>query len=234
MPTGNNTPTLQRQTRSGSTTGVTLNDIKVLIENLRSDVLSALKSEVDSLNATVSSLRSTIVELRENNEVLQSKYNDLSAQLQGLEPPPISTLVDEVENRARRRPNFIISGVAEPSAGSEEERTQADSSKCSEILGILGIRSDEVCDVSRIGKPSGYRDRLLRVRCKQIDLRDKALRKAKELRKHEKFRGVFINPDRTPMQQHSHNELLSELRLRKRNNEDVIIYKDRIVSRKFF
>lgn len=240
MPSGSSTPNCPRQTRSGSSSaGVTLNDIKVLIENLRVDVLSALKNEVDSLKSTIATLQASIDELREENEALKNKYkylnnqyNNLNNQLLELGPPDFNKIAQEVENRAHKKFNLVISGVPEPVTGSSEARAVSDSSTCTEILETLGIGPDDVCEVSRLGRPSAGRDRLLRVRCRQMSARNEALRRARDLRKHTKFRGVFINPDRTPMQQLSHKELISELNHRKRNNEDVVIFRNKVIPRR--
>lgn len=79
---------------------------------------------------------------------------------------------------------------------------------------------------------SNVRRRLLKIKCKNIDARTKILQKARELRHHPEFRGVFLNQDRTPLQQTVYKELRTELLHRKQAGEDVIIKRDCVVLRK--
>jgi hypothetical protein len=91
---------------------------------------------------------------------------------------------------------------------------------------------DSIVSVHRIGKPGGTRPRLLKVRCKDSEFRNHLLRRAKELRKNHKYKGIFINPDRTPIEQRRYKELLEELKERKDSKEDVVIFRNRVVPRR--
>lgn len=62
----------------------------------------------------------------------------------------------------------------------------------------------------------------------RYDQRD-TLRRAKRLRKHSKHHGVFINPDRSPLQQLSWKSLTEERKLRRIYDKDVVIYREQVV-----
>ena len=105
-------------------------------------------------------------------------------------------------------------------------------STCVDIFNIVSDDADCIVGVHRIGKQGEKRSRLLKVKCKDSESRNRVLRHAKELRKNIKYKNVFINPDRTPLEQRLFKALLQELRERKDSNENVVIFHDRIVNRR--
>ena len=138
----------------------------------------------------------------------------------------MSVASDEVENRNRRRRNVVVSGTPQSSHESSED-TEEDIRFTKDLFQTLGLEADTVPDASLVGKRSSERPRLLRVRFKDSVFRDSVLRNAKELRKHPKYRSVFINPDRTPLQQKLWRERLSERKKRKDDNKDAVILRNR-------
>ena len=137
--------------------------------------------------------------------------------------------VEEVEDRARRRLNVVISGLPECSDGDDDE---TDFTKCREILRDICHDTDGVVAVQRLGRSREDNTRLLKVKCRDSDFRDLILRRAKELRRHVFHKTIFINPDRTPLEQEQHRILLRELKLRRESNEDVVIFRNRVVPRR--
>ena len=225
------TPTT-RATRSNSATAVTLQDIKALIESSENRVIAALKDEINDLKASVTSLRQQVGNLESQQRLLETKYDEVNEELVKLKRNQLLLQVDlshELDERVRRSQNFIIAGI--PEAESTDTSEEDDGEKCFEVLRKIGCDVDSVIQVRRIGRPNQERPRLLRVKCNSVLAKESALSCAKKLRSVPQFREVFINPDRTPMQQHLWKNLLLELRNRRKQGEDAIIFRNHVVRR---
>ena len=82
MP-GDNTPK-QRQLRSGSRASqITLNDIKSLIESVRSEIVNNFSEKFNCLNSTILMLQETISDLRRKNEELRltARYDSVECEM---------------------------------------------------------------------------------------------------------------------------------------------------------
>ena len=227
----NTTPTT-RATRSNSATGISLQDIKDLIESSENRVIAALKGEIDDLKTAVTSLRQQISSLESQQQKLESNYDEVNGELMTLKGEMLLTQVElsnELDERVRRCQNFIISGLPEPKSSDTSE--DDDKEKCYEVLREIGCDVDSVIETRRIGRPNQERPCLLRVTCDSVAAKESALRNAKKLRNASQFRGVYINPDRTPMQQRLWKDLLLELKCRREQGENAIIFRNRVIRR---
>ena len=102
---------------------------------------------------------------------------------------------------------------------------------CQELCYQLGVKGDFE-EVIRIGRnTSRARPRLICVKCRSLDTKTNILRNAKKLHEQPTFRGVFVNPDRTKLQQRNDKLLRDELKRRKDLGEDVMILRNKIVNR---
>ena len=231
MPT--DTPPTRRGSRSAaSTPAVTLNDIKALIEDSRADIINTLKDEINELKGTIASMQKRISLLEGRNDHLQKQFDAIDVDLSQLKDSKneiLTSAVEEAEDRAKRRCNVVISGLPECS---DDDADESDLLKCNEVLRVICHDTGGIVSVHRIGRPREEKPRLLKVKCKDSDFRDLLLRRAKELKRHHEHKNIFINPDRTPLEQQHHRYLLRELKLRKESNEDVVIFRNRIVLRR--
>ena len=214
---------------------VLLNDTRSLIENTRDEVVSTLRNEVNQLREEISALKDEVTELKQSKADLTTKYEELENDVFFLKADRQKLLhnaVAELEERQRRSLNVMISGTPESISESAEERKLHDLNAAKQIFRTLGQSSDsDIHEVRRMGRVNVEGKRLLRVRCENADIRAKILRNASELRHQAKFRGVFVNQDRTPSQQGEYKALRSELLSRRRRGEDVKIHGGRIISR---
>lgn len=232
MPT--DTPPI-RSTRSGSVSGITLQDIKTLVESSENRVVDSMKRELDGLKETITSLSTKICSLESQQQLLQSKYDEVCGELTSLKKDQIlmvSELSNEIEEQVRRSQNFVISGIPESDAASLGSSLKEDVEKNAEVLRTIGCDPASVVEVHRIGRPNRERPRLLRVKCTSVGVKESVLRNAKNLRKSPKFKGVYINPDRSPLQQRFWKDLYDELKKRREQGEDVIIFRNRITRRR--
>jgi predicted RNase H-like nuclease (RuvC/YqgF family) len=235
--------TPRRETRQTSSSGPSLQELKSLIESVRADVSSvrddvikAMRNEIDSLKTTITSLRLQVQDLESKNQSLKEKYETVDAKLTTLKTGQfreVSDLSSELDDRMRRRLSLIISGLPESSSDSSSQSpAETDRRKCLDVLKLVGTDHDALDEVIRLGQPRKDRPRLLKVKCKSEAIRDAVLRNTKKLRNIPELRRVFINPDRTPMQQNFWKDTLAELKNRRAQGENVVIFRDRVVTRR--
>ena len=140
-------------------------------------------------------------------------------------------ILAEIENRDRRKPNLIISGIQEKEDGSADERKRWDLSRVKALFSALGSFTDDIIsNMHRIGRVNSSKPRLLKIVCKDTDSKRSLLFKAKNLRKVHEFKNIYINPDLTPVQQAQNRQLREELSLRRNLGEEVMIQHGKIVQ----
>ena len=142
-----------------------------------------------------------------------------------------TTVLDEVEDRHRRRRNLIFSGISELTSGSVEERREADRAMVERILKDLLLDDKEPEQVYRVGKPVPGKSRLLKVRFDDEETGQNILRNARKLRDISRQNGVYINPDLTVAQRRERKQLVEELKRRRDAGDEVMISKGRIVEK---
>ena len=223
------TPT-QRPLRSNSNpnTAITLSDIKSLIEKSNKEILSTLTCQIEKQTEMISSLVKQVDVLNERNQRLEERCNKLEDDLMKTK----TSLLDDLSDQYRRRRNLIISGVPEPSGGSADERKHSDVGKVTDIFEAISVNDNvSVVHVHRIGRIMEGRNRLLRVVLRDEDSKYLVLKEARQLRNTPSFQKVFVNPDLTQTQRREGKRLREELKRRKDAGEDVILRRNRIVSR---
>lgn len=235
MPSNNNSPAL-RNLRSNSQNELTLSNVKLLIDASKNEVIGALKAEIQSLRQSISVLSSRVDKLEEENKSLQAQCQQALSQ-SGDGAPSFEDswpeIVNELQQRDRRKLNLIIFGAAELVTGSVPERRAADREKATEIFAAIGIPNCPINGVSRIGALSDKKNRLLRVAVTHEEDRRYLLSNSRLLRQVESFKNIFIKPDLTPLQQKLDFKLRKELQESKSSNpeKDFIIYRGRVVER---
>lgn len=192
-----------------------LNSHFKLIEEMLSQTMESLKN----VRSTCDSLQIQINELKEKSKSTKSISFDSD------------DIVNELEQRMNRRSNVVISGLAENQSGSVDERKQSDETKVKDIFRELGNHSAVVLSVARIGKPSSKRSRLVRVTLSDSEMKMSILKNSKSLRSSNSYRHIFVNNDLTFKQREEQKALRDELKTRRGNGEDVVIYKNKITRK---
>ena len=175
-----------------------------------------------------------ITELCSEQSNLRAKINEIEVKLSELEQNDSKfneEFLIEAEQRAARRNNLIISGVAESSVGTVEDRKAADESFLNTLIRDLGLASGIIQSFRRIGKITDSKPRLLLITCRTAEQKFAFLRVAKRLRNMESYRRIFVNPDETEKQREISKQLREELNQRKKNEEDVVIFRGKVVPR---
>lgn len=141
-------------------------------------------------------------------------------------------MMKEVHERHKRRKFVVISGLQEPSNGSLQERCLQDRNTVDLLARKIGVEELAVKQVSRIGSIQSSKPRLVRVKCSSMEMKNSLLRASKNLRRHEEYQQVFINPDLTKLQRERDKALRSELVTRRKAGARVMIRSGRIVELK--
>lgn len=235
MPLNNETPSA-RNLRSNSQSDLTLSNIKVLIDASKDEIINSVRAEMLILKESISSLSSRVDELERENKALKHQHQILLKQpntdsmaFEGA----CSGLVDELQQRERRKLNLVVFGMAEPVSGSVDDRKSVEKKKCHELFEAIGMSSCLIKDVSRIGKLVDGRNRILRVTVDTEDNKHFIISHSKNLRHKEQFKGVYVKPDLTQFQRKLDFELRKELKNSRsvHPDKDFIIYRGKIVER---
>ena len=238
MPNSPNTSHSQRATRSGSNaSSISLSDIKTLIESSKSEILAMVKQENERLQSMIKTFNKRLDEMENKNVLLESrckaleekctKYEKMCQQKESND----QELIEEAMERHRRRKYLIVSGLQEKTQGSVEDRLAEDTHTLKQLASTIGVNDIDPEEVSRIGRISRDRPRLLRVKCNSLEEKISLLRMAKNLRKHTAYSGVYINPDLTRPQRVKNKELRDELKRRREAGEEVMIYRGRVIEK---
>ena len=225
-----NTPN-QRSTRSNSASScqVTLSDIKTLIETSKQEVMQKFEEVIAKQTVEIATLSKRIEELGKSNFHLQQKCKFLEDEVTSLS----MNILEEVDDRSRRRKNLIFSGIPEQTTGSVEKRKETDMHQVEEILEELvsNMDEDDLLEVHRIGRPESGKCRILKVKFKDENDCLKVLKNARKLRDLPNRKGVYINPDLTVLQRRERKALTEELRRRRNEGEDVVILRGKVVAK---
>lgn len=215
-------------------------ELKTYLESMKVQIIASFQQELKEVKASISTLGKRISDMDEDLKNMKSDILRIDFELntvkhrnvvEGPDPKLIfESVMDEMNQINIRKKNVVIHGIPEKEDGSLHEREDHDREKCQEILDDL-----ELCDVNirstrRLGKSRGDGKRLLKVEfAKKLDKRN-VLKRSGSLR-NGRFAGVYINPDRTPMEQKNHRKLREELRRRRQEGEDVVIFRGSVIPK---
>ena len=237
-------PAASRSTRSNSQSNINLNDIQQLItskiESAKIEIMSCLTESLNKINDTLLGLSSRVRAIEDDllkisNKTAEHeiKIGNLHAEIEEIKTGfKVSEIIDEIERRNYRRLNLIVSGVPEQNHGSVGERKAYDECEISRILQELMIPSSKVKHIQRVGKLKPDRPRPIKLICASSEDRTETLTKGKTLKNSNSYKQIYINPDHTLMQQNEAWKLRQELRNRRNQGEEVVIYGGRVILKK--
>ena len=228
----------QRITRSKDSPRAPSDDLETLLQKNRFEIIQALKPEFNAIHGKLStlderinkfesSLTSLVTKQNIQDEKIEKITNDLNNALSCL----ASETSNEVHQRLLRCKNVMIAGLEDQATGSVEERKEKDEEDVENILEALEEEDVDVSSIRRVGRAKGDGKKMLKVEFSSEEEKRRVLRKAKSLRHKPDYKTVFINPDRTILQQKEFRLLREELKRRKENGEDVVISKSKVVAK---
>ena len=140
--------------------------------------------------------------------------------------------VQECMDRESRKCNVIISNLPEPEGAGLMNRMAADKQAVYEMFRDLNIEVD-IGKAVRLGaKPRDGKPRLLLISTSTEETKWDVVRAGKDLRDLEKYQNVYVNPDLTRMERQTQGRLRAEVRERRKNGENVYIFKGQVMVRK--
>ena len=167
--------------------------------------LSACKTEqLEAMKKTVSSsvADSVKAEFQSYSSVVQS----LPAQSPVISPEALTSVVKTIVAEEDRGRNLLIFGLPEE----KEEKLE---SQVSEVLETIGIKPK--VEAQRIGKKKTVDStRPVKVITSNSLIVDQILRNARNLRQSEKFKTVFLSPDRSVEQRKLRKDLVQDMKKR--------------------
>ena len=195
-------------------------DLSVVIERKLKEGLEPILSKLVHVSEELSQLRSSYSKLEQELCKCKAQNNDLMMNISA-----------EVEQRTRRRNNIIVSGLNLTTSGTLEERNDSDEEKMENLLTQLSLSRLHIAETRRLGRPGQGTRSLLKVVFDSFEEKQEILQRARKLRELDNYKGVYINPDRTPLQQQQHKKLIQEMKTRTEAGEDVTIFRDKVVLR---
>ena len=232
-----NSPPTKKNTRSNSTGGgpPTLSDIKALLDSVEKRILDSMKKDNENINKSIQLLCSRLTQLETSYKELKFENDNLKQQIKELKSSSadnLTQIADELHLRSLRQCNIIIFGASEKKDGSLGARQEHDKSFCTELFSKIKVDASLDEEPFRLGRPrNDGHPRPVKIKCNSVQERNAILRASRELRDLPEYNGVFVHPDRTPIQQAAHKKLREELKIRRQNGEEVIIFRGKIVEK---
>ena len=222
--------------RKGSLQSDQMSELRLLIKESKTEIINVLGEDLKNVKQRLDSLTSRFTALEESVLSIQQKHEKLEAEISGVKTEMKAVMdwscrqtFQEMDGRLLKMTDIIIRGLSE-GTGTVEERAEQDVEAVNSLLASIEVDSEDVTDVRRLGKMNGGKPRLLRATFPNPTRRQEALRKAKLLRSS-RFKNVYIQPDRTRMQQETERSLRKELKDRREQGEDVVLYRGEVRSR---
>ena len=174
---------------------------------LQQELITAKEGQLADIRDTVvSSVSDTVkTQFQSYSDAVKGAGNQTGSSL--LDQNTLKTVVKNVVEEEDRSKNFLIFGLP-------EDPKEQISSKVNEVLEELGEKPK--VEAVRIGlKAKKQTPRPVKVSVSNTIVVTKILSRARKLRDSQRFKMVFISPDRTPDQRAAHRELVERLKLKK-------------------
>lgn len=192
-----------------------LRDMKNTTEQLITEN-GLLKTQIATLNNTVKVNEEKITSLQ--NEIKQLKSDSRTSRSSEFLPALLTTCdeaIIELQDRAERSKNIIITGIPEQMCTNVNERRELDLCKAYNIIKRIYPECPETKKIIRLGKYEGKKSRPLKICFESQEPVKTILRNRSNLNES----GVRIFCDQTPYQQKVMINLKKELQQRQENGE---------------
>ena len=168
-----------------------------------------------------------------DGNVVTTQRNTEGISLEGREllPVPRPTTAPELlqeREKERRKYNVCIQNLPESNATSADDRKAYDTMEARCMLAAMRLQTIDVKSAVRIGKKSDDRPRPLMITLDSD--REQVLRRARFIRRYKDWQTVFIDPDRTPLEQEKFKETRAEFKRRKEAGENIIMRDGKILT----
>lgn len=203
------------------------------IQSLKDDI-ETLRRCVTRMEAKVEGVESTLVTLLERQSKCEEDIKNIKSTIGDImttQSNLASNILQEVEERERRRNNIMIFGLPEKEDGPLNDRRDCDMSATLQLFDEADVKNVSPVWSRRVGRISEGKVRPLKVVLQNQADKQEVLRKGRNLRDSTSFKKVFVTNDATRMQQAEMQLLRSELKRKRDLGEDVVIYNNQIRTR---
>lgn len=187
-----------------------------IIEEKCSAMFADFRKELESVfMREISGLRSELADVRQRVETQESSDKKLEGERKVEERndklDESQKVLSEVLERERRKNNLVWFGVPESDAKEVEERVAADSTFIEDLCGRALAAKVDIISCKRL-RSKGGKDvaRPLLVTVKESAQVSGILKEARKLRNNDKYKGVFVKKDSTPLERVEMKKLLEE------------------------
>ena len=200
-------------------------------ENLRK-LIKQQDGAINQLKESVAKLLSSTkenVQLKQENKSIKKLLLNQQLQIENIEG----------ENRAC---SFIVSGIIESDSQSNDERAVVNI--CSRIMSdanLNGVDENNIVSSNRLGKKQiNGKPRAIKVTFNSKSCRDSILRHSGQLRSAADYKGVYINPDESPLTRKENARLRQKKKLLLNNKAEgdnirlqrgVLLKNDSVIDR---
>lgn len=184
-------------------------DLKSRFSKLEEKLTQSFQTDINSVKTSISQLQADVTNLKSTSP--QPSFQDNS----------FDDMLNEFTERQKRKNNIVVFGMTEAAELQKEERVELDKARISEILEFSNItRPDhENLKVIRLGRFTPNKSRPIKVILDNEELVKQIIRKAKDMRRHDQFKGIFVSYDKTPRQMDQYQQVKRNLNERLSNGE---------------
>jgi len=180
-------------------------------------------------------------ELKAQNEEILKKLNEEKLDL--LVKAHVQEQIDTKNEREERKNNIIIFNLDECEEDGIEKERKHDKREVGKLFGkicpeveVKEIREENFVRLGRkantkVGSGVQKKNRPIKVVLPEEQSKGKILKKAKNLRGLAEYSKVGIAPDKTMKERMEDKKLRTELKTRKQNNEDVVVFNGKVMLR---
>ena len=212
------------------------NEIKQLLDAFKSEIIQSFQSELKTVSEKLARLEEktksfeiSLSQIQNKQHMYEKEIVNINSEISTMKCTMPDFISKELEERMKRSKNVVITGIYESEDGDINTRMAHDLTKVNKLLDHLDVdlKDSDVLKVLRVGRIKQNNNRMLKVAFANESIRNSVLRNAKKLSMSENFKRIFINPDRTQFQQNQFKHLREELKMRRSNGKNVIIYQNK-------
>ena len=240
-------PGQQRNTRSNKATSngptaLSLDGVRQLVQSAKQEIISSITIQIQRIDDNLLRLCGRVDSIEAQFHLLQGEQKWLSKELEKMKTTATAcgtlerssndnteNIIHEMEMRHRKRKYLVISGLKECNDGDLSARNNHDIKSVKNVLNAIKIDPVNITEISRLGKITPSRPRLLRLKCPNMKIRSEILKQSKNLRSNTSYRNVFINQDLTYVQQKRNKANRDQLKALAENGKQATIRHGKVI-----
>ena len=210
-----------------------------ILSEIKSEIKSNIQTTVKKALAEITSQVGSLLQESKKTyaQVAADTISNIRKSVSDPRPAPVLEskkgvdIIDEYQDRERRKANIILHNIPEPDNDTRTEKELMDRQTFTRITEEVFNMKVKATKAIRLGRPQEDRPRLVLITLENPEVRRDILKRCKELRGIEEWERVYISPDLTQPERQRNKELRDELKRRREDGEtNIMIRRGRIVS----